>query len=138
MTEPDFGNERVSFFWSKALKKAGEILQSAKKVLVLLEEAVNLFEKVRNNKFLKELWNKITTMFRLVRAYSDGTFRDIPWSFLLLLIAAIVYFVSPIDAIPDVIPVVGFADDASVIAIVFNAIKPIIDKFIEWEKSRKR
>lgn len=137
MNDPDFGNERVSFFWSKALKKAGEILQSAKKILELLEDGWKLLERVRENKFIKELWNKITAMFRLIKAYSDGSFRDIPWNFLLLLITAIVYFVSPVDAIPDVIPIVGFADDASVIAIIYNAIKPIIDKFIEWEKSRR-
>lgn len=137
MTEPNFGNGGISFFWSKALKKAGEILQSAKKILELLEDAWKLLERVRENKFIKELWNKITAMFRLIKAYSDGSFRDIPWNFLLLLVTAIVYFVSPVDAIPDVIPIVGFADDASVIAIIYNAIKPIIDKFIEWEKSRR-
>lgn len=31
-------------------------------------------------------------------------------------VAALLYFVSPLDAIPDAIPVLGFADDAAVIA----------------------
>jgi uncharacterized membrane protein YkvA (DUF1232 family) len=37
---------------------------------------------------------------------------------LAILIAAIVYFVSPIDLIPDYIPFVGFADDVVIATIV--------------------
>lgn len=39
---------------------------------------------------------------------SDGGFR------LLVLILAIMYIVSPIDLIPDPIPIVGWIDDAAV------------------------
>jgi uncharacterized membrane protein YkvA (DUF1232 family) len=35
-----------------------------------------------------------------------------------MMLAALAYFVLPIDAIPDVLPVIGFTDDAAVIAAV--------------------
>jgi uncharacterized membrane protein YkvA (DUF1232 family) len=45
-----------------------------------------------------------------------------------LMLAALAYFVLPIDAIPDVMPVIGFTDDAAVIAaviaIVGKSLKP--------------
>jgi uncharacterized membrane protein YkvA (DUF1232 family) len=38
------------------------------------------------------------------------------------IIAALGYFVSPIDAIPDVIPVAGLSDDGAVLAAAFAAV----------------
>ena len=38
------------------------------------------------------------------------------------IIAALGYFISPIDAIPDVTPVVGFADDLGVLAAAFASV----------------
>lgn len=39
----------------------------------------------------------------------------------LTLLAAVGYFVLPIDAIPDILPVIGFTDDAAVIAAALAA-----------------
>jgi uncharacterized membrane protein YkvA (DUF1232 family) len=44
------------------------------------------------------------------------------------LIGALAYFVLPVDAIPDVLPVLGFTDDAAVLAstikLVASHIRP--------------
>lgn len=36
--------------------------------------------------------------------------------------AAVAYFISPIDAVPDVIPFVGYGDDAAVVATTFGLV----------------
>jgi len=38
------------------------------------------------------------------------------------LVAAIAYFVLPVDAIPDVLPVIGFADDATVLTTAIKLV----------------
>ena len=38
------------------------------------------------------------------------------------LVAAIAYFVLPVDAIPDVLPVIGFTDDAAVLATAIKLV----------------
>ncbi len=40
----------------------------------------------------------------------------------LTLLAAVGYFVLPIDAIPDIMPIIGFTDDAAVIAAALAAV----------------
>lgn len=54
-------------------------------------------------------------------------------------IAALVYFISPIDAIPDVIPGAGFVDDAAAIAAAVAAIAVILLKHgINLEEDKKQ
>ncbi len=60
----------------------------------------------------------------LLAAYYCAFDRDTPLSVKATLVAAIAYFVLPIDAIPDVLPVIGFTDDAAVLA---TAVKLVAD-----------
>ena len=43
-----------------------------------------------------------------------------------ILLAALAYFVMPIDTIPDLIPVLGFTDDAAVMAAAIGAVRSAI------------
>jgi uncharacterized membrane protein YkvA (DUF1232 family) len=40
-----------------------------------------------------------------------------------LIVAALGYFIAPVDAIPDILPFIGFTDDAAVITTTFVGIK---------------
>ena len=46
-----------------------------------------------------------------------------------LAVAGLLYFICPFDAIPDAIPVLGYADDAAVIAAVVAAIGPQLARY---------
>lgn len=43
-----------------------------------------------------------------------------------ILLAALAYFVMPLDAVPDIIPLLGFSDDAAVLAAAFTAVRGAI------------
>ena len=73
------------------------------------------------------------TLVRLVRAYVKGEYRDVPWETIALAIGALIYFISPIDAIPDFIPVVGYIDDAAVIGFVIASVYTDLNNFRDWE-----
>ena len=60
----------------------------------------------------------------LLAAYYCAFDRETPLPVKATLIGALAYFVLPIDAIPDVLPVIGFTDDAAVLA---TAIKLVAD-----------
>ena len=59
----------------------------------------------------------------------------------MIAIGALFYFVNPIDAIPDIIPLVGFTDDAAIALTAITLLKKdksitkIIDKLQDEEKS---
>jgi uncharacterized membrane protein YkvA (DUF1232 family) len=93
--------------------------------------------KEKNKGPLEELWNYLTALFRLLRAYINREYKDIPWSSIVLVVVAIIYFVSIVDLIPDFLPGAGFIDDAAVVAFVITKIKSDIDKYLLWESEQK-
>lgn len=46
--------------------------------------------------------------------------------------AAIAYFVSPVDVIPDALPIIGYLDDALVLKFVMDFISEDLDAYKEW------
>jgi uncharacterized membrane protein YkvA (DUF1232 family) len=86
---------------------------------------------------LSDLFDDITAVTRLVRAYVKGEYREVPWESIALAIGALIYFLSPVDLIPDVIPVAGYVDDAAVIAFVVASLSNDLSKFRDWESHQQ-
>jgi uncharacterized membrane protein YkvA (DUF1232 family) len=65
----------------------------------------------------------------LLAAYYCAFDRDTPLPVKASLIGALAYFVLPADAIPDMLPALGFTDDAAVLAtaikLVASHIRPV-------------
>lgn len=125
---------RKNVFFNFALKRAPSVLGKKGRVFMLLAKMgdklrhVNVKDiNIRDNFFI---------LGRLLKAYTLGRYREIPWKTLLLVTAAILYFVNPIDFIPDWIPVLGFTDDFGILVSVYTSISKEIDKFLTWEKSQ--
>jgi uncharacterized membrane protein YkvA (DUF1232 family) len=118
----------------KTKTKAEAYLRDPNKAKKLLDDAAKKtkgFEKNRGP--LTKVWSYLTALYRLLRAYIHKEYRDIPWGSIVLVAVGILYFVSPIDLIPDVLPVIGYIDDAAVIAFVVKQIKADLDNFLAWE-----
>ena len=124
-------------FFQAAFQKASRILGKPGRIFMLL---TTLGRKVAQTNFTKAdgalVKEQFFTLGRLLRAYASGDYRTIPWKSLLLIVAAILYFINPIDVIPDLLPIIGLSDDFAVLFMVYKSIGSDIDKFLEWEKSR--
>lgn len=82
---------------------------------------------------IARVWDDLMTFLRLIKAWATGKYRQMPWKSMAMVIGAVLYFVSPIDAIPDFIPIIGFMDDAFVIAWTMRTIRKDVRAFREWE-----
>jgi len=83
-----------------------------------------------------DTWAYLMAMIRLLRDYHRAEYRDISETNLLTIIAAILYFVSPFDVIPDWVPVLGHIDDAFVISLALKSVRADLDTFMAWETAR--
>lgn len=84
---------------------------------------------------LQSLWRDIKLMIGLITDYAKGNYRDVPWNVLAAVTGAVIYFVSPIDAIPDVIPVVGYIDDALVVKLALEISRPDLEAYAKWKNA---
>jgi uncharacterized membrane protein YkvA (DUF1232 family) len=58
----------------------------------------------------------------LLAAYYCAFDRETPLPVKAALVGALAYFVLPVDAIPDVLPVLGYTDDAAVLATAIKLV----------------
>ena len=65
----------------------------------------------------------------MLKAWAKGDYREVPWMTLVLSTGALIYFVNPFDAVPDMVPVLGLLDDATVIGFVVASIGKDIQNF---------
>lgn len=85
---------------------------------------------------LAGIWQSVQDALRLVRAYASGAYREIPWQSLLMLVAAVVYFVMPVDVVPDILLGFGLLDDAVILGWTLRMLDVDLKRFRAWEASR--
>ena len=123
-------------FFAGLLNRAAQYAKNPDKLKDLASKAVRKAESAGHDGVLKELWDALMAFLRLIGAYARGDYRQIPWETLTLIVAAVLYFLMPIDVIPDVLVGLGYVDDAAVIAWVMNTAGSELGKFRQWEASR--
>ena len=80
------------------------------------------------------LFADLAASWRLVRAYLSGEYRAVRLRSVLAVIGGLLYFVSPVDLIPDVFMLLGFTDDAIVLSLVFGVVRQELAGFRAWER----
>jgi uncharacterized membrane protein YkvA (DUF1232 family) len=86
---------------------------------------------------LAGVWDDLMLLFRFLGTWITGSYRDVSVNTMLLVITAILYFVMPLDVIPDFTLGIGFMDDVALIMFVLHSIKAELDKFVSWEKANE-
>ncbi len=79
----------------------------------------------------RQLIGRVEVAIACVRDVVYGRYR-LPWKTVATLGAALAYFLAPIDAIPDFIPLTGFIDDAAVLGLVFGAAESDLRRYCDW------
>ena len=115
------------------IRKAKKFYEGYKKTKITLKQ----LKKANNLKGnLGEIGNKFALLVRMMRANLKGEF-EISTADKLKIVGAIVYVIATIDAVPDIIPVLGFGDDIGVVAYVIGKLGKLIKEYEEFERVRR-
>ena len=115
------------------IRKAKKFYEGYKKTKITLKQ----LKKANNLKGnLGEIGNKFALLVRMMRANLKGEF-EISTADKLKIVGAIVYVITTIDAVPDIIPVLGFGDDIGVVAYVIGKLGKLIKEYEEFERVRR-
>ena len=117
------------------MEKAQEIAHEEGKLRQLLKNAGEKLEKFAHHPKVQPILESLMIFKRMIKAHKSGEFKVSAKS-LALIVLGILYFVSPLDIIPDFLPVLGFTDDLSVILAVYHAVKHEVQAFLDWERTK--
>lgn len=79
----------------------------------------------------------VPVLISLVKAYIEKRYTDVPIGTIIAIVGALIYFLSPIDLLPDMIPGVGILDDAAVIGIALKLVHDDIAEYRAWREASK-
>jgi uncharacterized membrane protein YkvA (DUF1232 family) len=122
-----------SKYFKEALQKGEDMIQKDQLGLLnLIKRALlKVTETAANsNLTVVKLLNHYIVLFsQLIKAYIQGSYRKLPAIALAKIAAVLIYFISPFDFIPDVLPIIGFTDDLALVLWVGKSIKNELDEF---------
>ena len=128
-----------SIFFKTATRRAGKYAGGGLAILELLREALTKAKYVAGNENKgvgQVLLEKVTILSRMVKAYFTGEYKIIPWGSIVKIIAVLIYFISPIDVIPDILPFIGLTDDLALTMWLFSSLKEDLKNFEVWEQGK--
>lgn len=104
---------------------------------------------MKNVALLANIWrnrDKFTEMFtrenldaflRMVPLLMKGEYKPKQKRNLFLGLGALIYVVSPIDLIPEFVPMFGVVDDVVIVAFALKYINREIQNFLAWEEMQR-
>ena len=116
------------------LKRAKKLYEKYKKTNITVED-LKKAGKLKNN--LGVVASKFGLLVRMLQADKRGEFK-IPTMDKVKIIGAIIYVISTIDAVPDILPIIGFGDDIGVVAYVISKLGSLISEYEKFELQKKR
>lgn len=123
---------KSNVFFNAAVDKASSVLGKKGRMIMLLAKLSNKLSRVDWKR--TDAKAKLFVMGRMLKAYATGAYKELPWKSLLFITAAVIYFINPIDLVPDWLLGIGFSDDLAILMGVYQSVIGDINKFLAWEK----
>ena len=115
------------------LKNAKKLYEKYKKIKITAED-LKKAGKLKNN--LGAVATKFELLVRMVKSDRRGEFK-ISTMDKVKIARAIIYVISTIDAVPDILPIIGFGDDIGVVAYVISKLGNLISEYEKFEMQKK-
>ncbi|MEO9477404.1 MAG: YkvA family protein [Cyclobacteriaceae bacterium] len=132
MAEQEKKNKKIEAM----MVKAKETISSNERVKKLLEAGKEkLNEMSGSTEDKKTFVSHVQKVIRMIRAHVTGEFKAFSVKSMVLLVFSLIYFITPLDLLPDFIPALGFTDDLSILLFIFKSIQEDVAEFEEWEEA---
>lgn len=109
------------------LDKVERVAQEAQQKLADREGMSGKFRAVRDD---------LADFLELLKAYASGSYREVPKAALISVLGAVLYFLMPLDVVPDFLFGLGLLDDAAVIGFVLGQFRSEIERFRSFREGR--
>ncbi len=122
-----------SVFFKHAAKQAPAYVKNADGILKLLKQALSKTQSMGVGGVVDSVRENVVLMGQMLKAYATGDFK-LEMATLVKLVAVLIYFISPIDLIPDFLPMLGFTDDLALLAWIIGDLGSELERFKSFQK----
>jgi len=126
--------EKILGFFKKSQSKASVILSDKTRASNTIKDALG--KAVTNKGDLEGVWAKLVLLFAISKDYVNGDYTEIPKRSIIAILGGLVYFLSPIDVVPDFVPVLGFIDDIYILNLVYRQVLKDLEKYKTWKDAQ--
>lgn len=96
----------------------------------LKELLINAMNKVKNNKHVKRAFDEIKAMIQMIALSLSGKSNfKLTAKETAIIAGALLYFVVPIDLIPDFLGAIGYTDDVSLLFYAFKQVAGAYERY---------
>ena len=113
-------------------KKAKLLFNTFKNRKITTEE-ISLAQQKASN--LGKSTSDFNLMISMIKDTISGKYKMNPWS-MSIIIGTIIYVISPLDAIPDIIPILGWLDDASIVGFAISKLFEEIERYDKFKNNQ--
>ena len=120
-------------------KEAERIIGDKSRFDKFLTKAAKFIRMTKKLPVIGDVAEDLATMVELLRDWGEKRYTVLPVRSITLSVAALAYLLSPLDLIPDALPVIGYIDDVSVVMGVLKlGVGYDLDKYREWQKKNEK
>ena len=114
-------------------RRADGLVRSKERLKNLATQAVRKLSGTASMR-IDRVREELILCIALVRSWIHGEYDGVSRQTIVAVTAALLYFVVPLDVIPDFLIGVGFIDDASVVGYVMTMLAAEMDTFRRWQE----
>lgn len=115
--------DKFNSFTSYTAEDADKVMKNQQKI-----------ESIARDGTLSKYLGDIKLYFKMLGDVFTGKYKKVPVGTIAAIVGTLLYVLSPIDLIPDFIPVIGYLDDAAMLALCLNFTKYDVE---EYKKDKK-
>ena len=86
-------------------------------------------EKIVSNGTLSKFLKDVKVYFKMLSDVFSRRYTRVPRGTVAAIVGSLLYVLSPMDLIPDMIPVIGYLDDVAVLTLCLKFVKHDVDEY---------
>lgn len=107
---------------------------SIEKLKKVLDNEKKISNKFTNDTNMLKYFADFKLFFSLLKDYFSGRYKSVPWRTIAAVGGTLIYVLSPIDFMPDIIPILGLTDDAAVFALCLKLVSGDLKEYQQWKE----
>ena len=128
----DDERDRINKEFEK-FKKTQYTKQDYERVVNNEKRLFNLFSKSQ----LRLYAEYVKLFISMIKDYVMGKYKEVPYGIIAVIVGTLLYVISPLDIIPDILPAIGLADDAAIVALCVSFVAIDVDRYREWKTAQE-